>query len=192
MGITSERYDLIFFSALFSCIGHVAQFTRPPVFASEERAVITSLLNLPYTSFLLAGLLNLCRWSGTFVRSAQVLLPATLLSSAHCTLDSWRKVCVGMIELSTQDSIALPSSVCGANNPGLNSLHVCSLPRLRNSFFELGRMHGPQATEYTRQSSLITSSVVRASSTRSITILFPLVFGRLSMAWLALVPTEVS
>jgi len=52
--------------------------------------------------------LNLWRWGAAFVRSDCVFKLATLLLSAICTPDSWRKSCVDLVGLASCDSAVLP------------------------------------------------------------------------------------
>jgi len=70
--------------------------------------VLTSLLNLPYTWFSSAGLLNLWRRGVLFVRSARIFFLASPLRSAICTLDSRRNICVELVGLASCDLAVLP------------------------------------------------------------------------------------
>jgi len=72
------------------CLGYVAQFCSAPPLVDLERCALTSLAKLPFTSFSLAGLLNLWKWGGVFFRSTKVFLIASLVRAAKITLTSWQ------------------------------------------------------------------------------------------------------
>jgi len=59
-------------------------------FSCHRKASITSLLKFAYTALSLAGLFNLWRWGGAFVRSAKVFVISSSVRDSRKTLE-WKE-----------------------------------------------------------------------------------------------------